>query len=96
MPLVAISVTGTNVEPHPDRGEHDPGQEVGDVGAVRREPQEEQQPDDRDRHPDQRHLARAEPRDELLGEAGADDDPGREREEREAGLERRVAEHALE
>ena len=37
---------------HPDRGEHDPGQDVGDVGALGREPEEEQHPDDGDREPD--------------------------------------------
>ena len=52
-------------------------------------------PEHGDHEPDDRHLAGAEPRDQLLRGDRADDDPGREREEREAGLDRRVAEHAL-
>ena len=54
-----------------------------------------QHPDDRHRHPDERKLPSADLRDETLRETGADDDPGGEGKEGEAGLQRRVAEHAL-
>jgi hypothetical protein len=66
------------------------------VVAAGLEPDEEQQADHGHGHTDERHLARADRRDEPLGEARADDDPRREREEREPCLERGVAEHALE
>ena len=82
-------------EPHADGREEDPREQVGQVRAVRREAQEREQPGRGEREPDQRHLARAERRNEPLRESGADDHPGGERDERESRLERREPEHAL-
>ena len=95
MPLVAISVTGTNVSPIPIEIEHDPGQEVGEVVAADVEAEEEQHPDGAERHADDPDRAQPDRPHQRLREAGADHDPEREGDERKPGLDRRVAEHAL-
>ena len=95
MPLVAISVIGTKVRPMPIEASMIPGRRSVTYVPSGCETHEEQQPGDRQRHADQRHLTGAEPRHEALRQARADDDPRGERQERETGLERGVAEHAL-
>ncbi len=47
------------------------------------------------RHPGREHRLEADPRDELGGDPGGDDDPEREGQVGEAGVDRAVAEHLL-
>ena len=47
--VVAISVSGTNVQPEAGRHHEQARQDVGDVGAVHRRPRQQQQPDGRRR-----------------------------------------------
>jgi hypothetical protein len=83
--VVAISVTGTNVRPIPIDISINPGSRSAAVRPVRGKPAEQKQT--RRRHPetDQGDRANAELPDQLLRDPGADHDPRRDRQEREAG-----------
>ena len=79
------------VERHAEADEQHRRQDVREVGRVvleRREPEQA-----RRAHHQARHHERlgADPREQLAGDAGADDDPDAEREEGEAGRDRREA-----
>ena len=80
----------------PERGEQDRRHDVGDVRPVHRDAREQHHAERGDDHPDDGDRPHADPRRELRRETGRDDDPGGERQERETGLQRAVAEHALE
>src|SRR3954465_15534691 len=87
--VVAISVIGTNVLPMPKLISSRPGSrsdaqvpspDTPGAGNTR----EQEQPAGGDRHADDRVRAHADALDEELRGAGADDDPGGHRQERQA------------
>ena len=93
VPVTAAIVTGTNAKPSPNAASSDGPEHVRErsepPGAGTRENQK-QAGGDQQQAADQRRLE-ADARDQLRGAAGGQDDPDRERQVGEAGLDRRVA-----
>ena len=86
---------GHEGQAHADRQRRERGEQrrVGAVDRGRR--REHREPDRRQRRADREHALGPEAADQLLREHRADHDPEAHRQERDAGLERRVAEHLL-
>ena len=82
-------------QPHADGHDHQPRQQVAEVGAGDRNPAQQQQSDTGEGHPDDAHGPNAHPSNQLLRQSSADDDAAGHREECEPGAQRAVAEHLL-
>src|SRR6266511_802923 len=86
---------GDEREPEPDADQQETGQEVAEVGAVRRDLREVREAAAEEAHPDGEDRLHAHPRDERLGDPRGDDGGQCDGQVADAGLQGREAEHLL-